>query len=159
MRMTLYLRRWLAGQAWSATNRVAASPEPASAPPRGWLGFVLASSARCDDATTLTPEDGGGGGGRGYTRGQERVSTVAQTPKSPPPARGEAAQLRATAPWAGGADELQLRSLSEALGPSLPSPEPSAHARSPRPMQAAPGPTGLRSRPGYGCLGSPVSTA
>ena len=36
----------------------------------------------------LTPEDGGGGGGRGYTRGQERVSTVAQTPKSPPPVRG-----------------------------------------------------------------------
>ncbi|KAM7233693.1 hypothetical protein CapIbe_015829 [Capra ibex] len=76
------------GQAWSATNRVAGSPEPASAPPRGWLGFVLASSARYDDATTLTPEDGGGGGGRGYTRGPERVSTVAQTPKSPPPARG-----------------------------------------------------------------------
>lgn len=65
----------------------------------------MASGARCDDATTLTPEDGGGGGGGGCTRGvrgsrglgPERVSKAAETPKSPPPPRGEAARPRATA--------------------------------------------------------------
>ncbi|KAB0394023.1 hypothetical protein E2I00_011734, partial [Balaenoptera physalus] len=54
---------------------------------------------------------------------------VAQTPKTPPPARGEAARPGPTAPWAGGADELQPRSLPGTLGPSLPSPERSACAR------------------------------
>lgn len=87
----------------------------------------MASGARCDDATTLTPEDGGGGGcgggGGGSSRGSrglgpERVSKAAEAPKSPPPPRGEAARPRATARWAGGADSY-CHGLFWHTGPDL----------------------------------------
>lgn len=121
----------MTGLARSAPNRVAGPPEapppPRPAPPHRRPGFVLASGALCDDATTLTREDGGGGGGRG--RGPERLSPAAKTPKSPPPPRGEAARPRATARRAGGADELRPRPPAGAPGLSLPRPEPSARAR------------------------------
>lgn len=100
-----------AGHSQSAANPVVRPYRgPAPAPPRRRLGFVWASGALCDDVTTLTPEDGGGGGagGRGSRGsrglGPERVSKAAETPKSPPTPRGEAARPRATARWAGGAD-------------------------------------------------------
>lgn len=86
----------------------------------------MASDALCDDAKTLTPEDGGGGG-RGH--GPERVCTAAKTRKSPPPPRGEAARPRAKAQRAGGADELRPRLLPGAQGLSFPRQEPSACGR------------------------------
>lgn len=120
-----------------------AHPRPAPRRP----GFVLASSALCDDATTLTPEDGGGGG-RG--RGPERVSTAAKTPKSPPPPRGEAARPRATAQRAGGPDELRPGPPPGAPGLSLPRLEPSARAR-------CAGAYGAGEQARRWLLGSPVS--
>lgn len=115
----------------------------------------MASSARCDDATTLTPEDGGGCGGGGggcRNRSPERVSTGAQTPKSPPPVRGEAAgPRRRPHGWEGLTSCRNGRFLEHWARPYP--------AESPRLVPGAPGPTGLGSRPGDRSSRAPVFEA